>query len=446
MALNVVIGLGIMAFGVVAWLVWNTVHRHRSSRGQELGDAGPATMELGAEPPAVVNLLVHRLELTDDALAATLLDLAARSHLEVIQVSPEHHLLRPRTRSGEAVTPYEGAVLAAVATATDPVEGTASVEALGRALGPGSVRTWAQFRTGVAADATSRGLVAQPSTASLGGPLMVLAGIVTVGFFVIVPPLWIVLPFLWVGLLLAGIIVAVRGRHLHLTDAGRAAGTRWLGVRRFLEDQGAFDDRDAGAVAVWDRYLAYATAFGLSDRAAHGVVRELRTSVSLADVGSAAAMLRAGYRAQTDPAAAREYAALLLAQHFGPDNPPDALLGPGGTDFYGLLSQTLKGMAVVTVLGRHEPARVWAVCERRLEELRASAPPELRADVDQLYAPAALFMQQALTPGQGQGMAALAADPAVRAAGENLLRAVATHLGCAPDAAAVSQALAARPS
>jgi hypothetical protein len=48
-------------------------------------DPGPATIELGEEPPAVVDLLTDDWRVTADAIPATLLDLAARGYLDLEQ-------------------------------------------------------------------------------------------------------------------------------------------------------------------------------------------------------------------------------------------------------------------------------------------------------------------------------------------------------------------------
>ena len=45
----------------------------------KLPDVGPETMDGGSEPPAVVNFLSNRWEVTTSAIAATLVDLAARA-------------------------------------------------------------------------------------------------------------------------------------------------------------------------------------------------------------------------------------------------------------------------------------------------------------------------------------------------------------------------------
>ncbi len=44
--------------------------------------------------PAVVNLLVHSGRLTGDALAATVVDLAARGHVHLEQIAPGEVLAR----------------------------------------------------------------------------------------------------------------------------------------------------------------------------------------------------------------------------------------------------------------------------------------------------------------------------------------------------------------
>ena len=44
---------------------------------------GPRTLDLGAEPPAVASFLVHGFRVTDDAVPATLIDLAARNVVDI---------------------------------------------------------------------------------------------------------------------------------------------------------------------------------------------------------------------------------------------------------------------------------------------------------------------------------------------------------------------------
>ena len=39
---------------------------------------------------------------------------------------------------------------------------------------------------------------------------------------------------------------------------------RWLGLREYLSHNPAFPDMAPAAEVIWDRYLAYAAAFGLA--------------------------------------------------------------------------------------------------------------------------------------------------------------------------------------
>jgi hypothetical protein len=74
-------------------------------------DPGPATMELGDEPPAVVDLLTNDWRVTADALPATLLDLAARDYLDLEQHGPGGTVCRVRRTSGEGLEAYERMVV-----------------------------------------------------------------------------------------------------------------------------------------------------------------------------------------------------------------------------------------------------------------------------------------------------------------------------------------------
>ena len=69
-------------------------------------DDGPATMELGPEPPAVVNLITSDWRLEEEAASATLLDLAARGMAQIEEVGPDLSLVRLRGVRG-SLTEYE---------------------------------------------------------------------------------------------------------------------------------------------------------------------------------------------------------------------------------------------------------------------------------------------------------------------------------------------------
>jgi len=174
MEANVVVGLGVAAAGVAAFFVWLPFARHRLHRAQQVHDAGPETMELRDEPPALVNLLVNELHITGDAVAATILDLAARHHVEIVELSPEENLVIPKRHDRDPLTSYEDRLLQVVehAAASAP---HATVPAIADALGPSSAGTWLQFAAEVTRDARRRGLTTSPATGSETKALLLLA-------------------------------------------------------------------------------------------------------------------------------------------------------------------------------------------------------------------------------------------------------------------------------
>jgi hypothetical protein len=78
-------------------------------------EPAPATMELGQEPPAVVDLLTNEWRVTPDAIPATLLDLAARVYVDLDQYGPERTVCRVRRADNGGLQPYERMVLEHVA-------------------------------------------------------------------------------------------------------------------------------------------------------------------------------------------------------------------------------------------------------------------------------------------------------------------------------------------
>jgi hypothetical protein len=61
----------------------------------------------------------------------------------------------------------------------------------------------------------------------------------------------------------AAIALSASDRQRETAD-GLAVGGHWLGVRRHLVDHSDFSTKPAAAVALWDRYLAYAVALDLA--------------------------------------------------------------------------------------------------------------------------------------------------------------------------------------
>ena len=113
----------------------------------KLPDAGPQTMDGGSEPPAVVNFLSNRWEVTTSAIAATLVDLAARGHLGIDAIGDGENLIRLRSTCDDEPNAYERQVLALVRDRAS--NGTVPAHELSLGYGETADRWWKNFRGSV---------------------------------------------------------------------------------------------------------------------------------------------------------------------------------------------------------------------------------------------------------------------------------------------------------
>jgi hypothetical protein len=231
-------------------------------RRPEKPESGPPTLDLGPEPPAIANFLVHDFRVTKDAVPATLLDLAARRLVEIEEREPGAYVCRLEKAAGGELTSYDrrvmellrsrasGDVVPAGALTTGPEEE--------------SKRWWKGFQKEVVADAQRRGLCVdildKRTFLWLSGAAVAPAAVLGIlaggraGF-----GYWVV-AFFFLGW--------VMGLHTQReTPDGLAAASRWLGVRAKLAEDESFRTQAPIAVALWERHLAYGAAFGVATTA-----------------------------------------------------------------------------------------------------------------------------------------------------------------------------------
>ena len=223
---------------------------------------GPRTLDLGPEPPAVANFLVHGFRVTDDAVPATLIDLAARNVVDIEQRGPGVFYVRLRPTGEAPITAYERRVVEHL----DRVAQNGVVPADALTTGPQheSARWRRGFVSAVVSDAQSRGLSREA-----------LAGAVFTGLTgaAAIPALlaWAA----WEAGAGAAVFVAgvallgwIRKRHPQReTPAGMDAASRWLGVRAELAENPVFATHSPLQVEIWDRLLAYGAALGVASGA-----------------------------------------------------------------------------------------------------------------------------------------------------------------------------------
>jgi Predicted membrane protein (DUF2207) C-terminal domain len=231
-------------------------------------DPAPATMDLGEESPAVVDLLTNDWRVTPDAIPATLLDLAARGFVDLDQHGEGRTVCRVRRTAGGGLASYERMVLDHVARLA--VDGVVPAEALTTGPQDASAKWWRAFQDAVVEDARARGLTRDRWSRPVERLLRV-AALVPAGLVVLLANAVIGLNLgtvvaggvLWVALM--GLVRCLRDQRD--TSAGAEAAAGWLGVRAYLGGNEVFPTLPPAAVAIWDRYLAYGAALGVATAA-----------------------------------------------------------------------------------------------------------------------------------------------------------------------------------
>jgi Predicted membrane protein (DUF2207) len=232
---------------------------------------GPATPDLGPEPPAVVSLLVNRWAITEDAAESTLLDLAARRFVELRQPGDEPmqttvHL--PAAAPDESgLRPYERRVLGRIRGLA--VGGVVPLTAL-TFRDTSQAKAWnKRLRAEVVADARTAGLSQRrfgPGVVAMLFLTAVLAAIVT-GAAAFHYGVWSGAEEnggVGAGIVTFVVLSAIIGLSPGERDTplGRQVAARWLGVRDWLRGHEQFAELPPAAVTVWDRYLGYGAAVG----------------------------------------------------------------------------------------------------------------------------------------------------------------------------------------
>jgi hypothetical protein len=260
--------LAVLAVGVATWFALYGIVRLVTLPARPA--AASATPELGDEPPALVNLLVNRWDLTRDAHQATLLDLAARGYVELRAPGdvPARTTVRPTGMDPVGLTDYERRVLDRVVG----LAGRGGVPLTGLSFRTeAEAEAWLRRLHGeIVVDARHKGLSRRRFGPFAAGFLAV-AGI-AIG--IAMPAGYIALGVakdddgeLLVSLLVVGLALAVYGLRYpgeRDTPAGRAAASHWLGVRASLRQSQAITHLPPAASVHWGRNLAYGAALGVA--------------------------------------------------------------------------------------------------------------------------------------------------------------------------------------
>ena len=268
-----------LVFGVVLAILTGLVEVLRREPRIE---PGPRTLDTPPQPPAVAALLTHTREVPGEAVAATLVDLAARDVVEIFDMGGGEPGVRVHAAGTEQLTPYEQRVLELVRRYADG-SGVAPGRALALADDKAAAAWLREFRDEVRSEASSGGWVRRRygrevvvlTALLLGGGLAVaLWGFATATTVPEHSTIKVPQQTLRNGVTFAALAVGVLDLMLlgrlgassaqRLTASGQMLAAKWIGVAAHLGDDEQLADAPPMAVAVWHRLLAYATAFGVA--------------------------------------------------------------------------------------------------------------------------------------------------------------------------------------
>ena len=99
------------------------------------------------------------------------------------------------------------------------------------------------------------------------------------------------------GVMLLGAILLVflSRKYILLTQFGEDEYNKWRGLYNFLNDETLMVERGVMELAIWEKYLIYATAFGISDK----VIKALKVVIPEAMLASSPILYNNVFRSRS---------------------------------------------------------------------------------------------------------------------------------------------------
>ena len=240
---------------------------------------GQYVRDLPDDPPAVVVGLMHWGTISPAAFSGTILDLAQRGFLTVKEVKIDRALLADRVDYEMTATDadqstlkgFERTALAQVFAGGSPVM-QSEIAKYSRAHQTESLARWNSFKADAATSLRSRKYInghrSKPFLLNIAAALVVgLIGFGTIGVKAWVPG---GIAIGWAGLALA-LTPLLRQR----SPEGTQRFLEWKGVQKYLHDFSQLADAPVGHLILWERYLVYAAALGVSEQLAVGLAARI---------------------------------------------------------------------------------------------------------------------------------------------------------------------------
>ncbi len=272
-----------LVVALLGWAAFALLWRRWGREPRPADEVGEYWHDVPKEPPAVADGILDFGGVEPVAFAATVVDLAQRGYLEI---SEEHHdrmllpdkvdwTFRKKKDADRELQPFERHVLDRL-FADGPETTQDDIVHWAKEHPTAAKEFWDDFKSDVG-DAVY-GTYVQKGRAGVKG-LNVVAAVVVIGVGILALSIVMDAPHLpiWAVVLAAvaiasGAVQAFASRTLSCrTDLGAQRAAELEGLRRYLNDFSQLKDAPVGHLILWERYLVYAVALGVSHELVKGL-------------------------------------------------------------------------------------------------------------------------------------------------------------------------------
>ena len=265
-------------WGCFLALWWRFGREHRVAI-----DVGEYLREPPDDPPAFVIMLRNWGTATAHVLSATIVDLAQRGHLAIEELRVDRRILPDkvdweftRRRSDDKLRTFEAAVLDRL-FAESPVTTQLAFENWCKHHRTSADRWWDDVRAKASREFKDRHYIEggkgpiyfANAAAALGVALL---GMVAVANLVLVGGVLAIAS----GLVQLAATVVLRRR----TPGGNQRLAEWKAFERFLRDFSQLEEAPVGHLVLWERYLVYAVALGVTAEVARALAAKIPPEVA----------------------------------------------------------------------------------------------------------------------------------------------------------------------
>jgi hypothetical protein len=273
---NLIVWTFAFAFPVVVWVVVAVRFVKRLNRWTYRSPASPGPVDSPPSPhdPAVVATLWGKGSPAPEAIAGTVLSLAALHRIEIQHLSGRSFALRvlpeatPGAPNDGEITPSQAIVLDALRRSVGPPPG----EIDGPPLWKSPADWWPSLKTDARRRAVSAGLAVRGASSRL----VLLATALTLIAFWLIKYVGSPFLFFWLAVLLpivAGVATVRLG--YGLTAEGRQLRGRWAEFASHLAQSNEVAEAPAAAVVILGPNLVYGTVLGVARDAARELTPEV---------------------------------------------------------------------------------------------------------------------------------------------------------------------------